>query len=354
MYALQSAFLPPVPHQVYQNIASILKHTSESEDTWSLLNDTIKELDALYQENPHSQDLLSVIQWLANDIKVLLSSEEILLVTSALGFVEALGSNLNPEDFSPFERQFVPSILELIERDSQGFQLRAGECITTLVKKKQIQDCVPVLVERFTGGNDFAKYCLMGIMMEYIQCFATDMEPHLGSVEDILRAGYSDTSEDVREISRCAFDIFQEKFEDRARNLFNQETTDTKSPSLPGLCGETEYNSESTSEMSSTPTSCVQPKFVQPLELSKNRTKYLAKNPPSSTTHVPKLTVPYSELPYMKLTQAYRHRISKTAAASEPGLKPWETSGANIENFTSSLRMYPVMLELSERKPFRV
>ncbi|KAK9718040.1 hypothetical protein K7432_005769 [Basidiobolus ranarum] len=351
--------------KVLDEAANILKSTPENEDTWSLLNETIRELDDFTKSDIIPENFSNLIQVFSNDIAALLTSQKSILVATILDFVKTLGINLSSDDFLVLEEQFVPEILKLIQRDARIFQLRARECIVTLVQHKKLLTFFPAVVEGFAEGNEFAKCNIMEILVEYVQCLQIDMEPYLESLESVLRVGCADSSQDVREITRRVYDAYRKQFKERAEILKDALSEESKnnlkieSPSLPSLSEESDCDSEHVIELSPTPLRSTTPQNrMIPLDLTKSTSKYLSKDSPLSTSSLSsrtsKLTIPCDDLPYMKSTRAHHHRLSQNSLAPEFGLKSWETSGANIDIFPMTLRIYPVPEGLPDRKPFRV
>ncbi|ORX80183.1 hypothetical protein K493DRAFT_320936 [Basidiobolus meristosporus CBS 931.73] len=286
---------------------------------------------------------------------------------------------LDADKFLPLEEQFVPSILELIHRDSRIFQLRARECLVTLVQNGKLLSHTAGVIHGFKGGNEFAKCNIMEILVEYIQFFDNKLEPYLDIFEDAIRVGCMDPSQEVREVTKRVYDAYRRQYKARAETFKDDLSEESKnnlkagssqsspSQSIPSLSEGSDCDSENVTEpsgtpqRSSTPSAPITPQNrIKPLDLrsSASSSKYMSKDSPVSTasfsSRISKLTVPCDDLPFMKSTRAYHHRLSQSTLATTFGLKSWETSGANVNNFPSSLRVYPIPEDLPDRKPFRV
>ena len=116
--------------------------------------------------------------------------------------------------FDALSEIFVPSIIKLCMRTKKTSLVRAQKCMNTIIRKCHL----PNLISKFKEALQHQSKALRNCAAEWIRISLEaneigDLNNYIADIEWAIRQCASDSSADVRTISKQIFEIYKSKFD---------------------------------------------------------------------------------------------------------------------------------------------
>src|SRR6266542_463523 len=116
--------------------------------------------------------------------------------------------------FDALSEIFVPSIIKLCMRTKKTSLIRAQKCVNTIIRECHLPNLIPKFKEALQHQSKSLRNCAaewMRISLEVNE--VGDLNNYIADIEWSIRQCASDSSADVRTISKQIFEIYKSKFD---------------------------------------------------------------------------------------------------------------------------------------------
>ncbi|CAI2191410.1 8508_t:CDS:2 [Funneliformis geosporum] len=187
----------------------------ETEHTWSGFDAALARLIAITRGSAtlYEKNYISGIKTLRQPIINSLLTERTKLSGTATELVEEMAKALGLK-FDALSEIFIPSVIKLCMRTKKTTLVRAQKCMNTIIR-----DCrLPNLILKFKEALQNPSKSLRNCAAEWIQISLEvnevgDLNNYIADIEWSIRQCASDSSADVRAISKQIFEIYKSKFD---------------------------------------------------------------------------------------------------------------------------------------------
>ncbi|CAB4477302.1 uncharacterized protein OCT59_016360 [Rhizophagus irregularis] len=193
----------------------------ETEHTWSGFDDSLTRLIAitrggavLYEKN-YILGIKSLRQPIINSIL----TERTKLSGTATELIEEMAKALGLK-FDALSEIFVPSIIKLCTRTKKTSLIRAQKCMNTIIRICHLPNLIPKFKEALQHQSKSLRNCAAEwVRMSLEANEVGDLNYYISDIEWAIRQCASDSSSEVRNISKQIFEIYKSKFDLRLENF---------------------------------------------------------------------------------------------------------------------------------------
>ncbi|RGB36643.1 clasp N-terminal domain-containing protein [Rhizophagus diaphanus] len=187
----------------------------ETEHTWSGFDDSLTRLIAitrgsavLYEKN-YILGIKSLRQPIINSIL----TERTKLSGTATELIEEMAKALGLK-FDALSEIFVPSIIKLCTRTKKTSLIRAQKCMNTIIRICHLPNLIPKFKEALQHQSKSLRNCAAEWMRMSLEANEVgDLNYYISDIEWAIRQCASDSSSEVRNISKQIFEIYKSKFD---------------------------------------------------------------------------------------------------------------------------------------------
>ncbi|PKK75755.1 clasp N-terminal domain-containing protein, partial [Rhizophagus irregularis DAOM 181602=DAOM 197198] len=187
----------------------------ETEHTWSGFDDSLTRLIAitrggavLYEKN-YILGIKSLRQPIINSIL----TERTKLSGTATELIEEMAKALGLK-FDALSEIFVPSIIKLCTRTKKTSLIRAQKCMNTIIRICHLPNLIPKFKEALQHQSKSLRNCAAEwVRMSLEANEVGDLNYYISDIEWAIRQCASDSSSEVRNISKQIFEIYKSKFD---------------------------------------------------------------------------------------------------------------------------------------------
>jgi hypothetical protein len=116
--------------------------------------------------------------------------------------------------FDALSEIFVPSIIKLCMRTKKTSLVRAQKCMNTIIRKCHLPNLIPKFKEALQHQSKTLRNCAAEWMRISLEANEVgDLNNYIVDIEWAIRQCASDSSADVRTISKQTFEIYKSKFD---------------------------------------------------------------------------------------------------------------------------------------------